>query len=134
MNYTFHSVNQVYQRTGRQIPQKPHSAIHQHCNCSQKTLSDQIPLSLGHRIASRSPFSAVFVPEIPIHGSIDPSAKRPSSVPGRTTLCRPPQDLAQIPSQAQFPTSINDAFDLLFFSMPQKHVRALRLTFLLPFH
>ena len=42
--------------------------------------------------------------------------KRASSVPSRTTLCSPPQDLSQVPSQAQSPTVINDTFDLSSFS------------------
>ena len=42
--------------------QNPHSAIHQHCNCSQ-ILSDEILPSRGPRSASPAPVSAVFVPQ-----------------------------------------------------------------------
>ena len=96
-------------------PQKSHSAIHQLCNCSQK-LSDQVPPNLRPRSASPVPFSAVFVPETPIQGSSDATPKRASSVPSRTTLCSPPQDLSEVPSQAQSPTVIIDTFDLSSFS------------------
>ena len=91
--------------------QKPDSAIHQHCNCSQ-ILSDQIPPNPRSRSASPAPYSAVFVPETPIQGTSAATLKRASSVPSRTTLCSPPQDLSQVPSQAQSPTVINDTFDL----------------------
>ena len=70
--------------------QKPHFAIHQHCNCSQ-TLSDQIPPSPRPRGASPAPFSAVFVPETPIQGSSVANPKRASSVPSRSTFCSRPR-------------------------------------------
>ena len=96
------------------LARKPDSAFHQHCNCSQN-LSDQIPPNPRPRSASPVPFSAVFVPETPIQGSSAASPKRASSVPSRTILCSPPQDLSQVPSQAQSPTVINDTFDLSSF-------------------
>ena len=96
-------------------PQKSHFAIHEHCNCSQ-TLSDQIPPSPRPQSASPVPFSAIFVPETPIQSSFAATPKRASSVPSRTTLCSPTQDLSEVPSQAQSPTVINDTFDLSSFS------------------
>ena len=96
-------------------PQKSHFAIHEHCNCSQ-TLFDQIPPSPRPQSASPVPFSAVFVPETPIQGSLAVTPKRASSVPSRTTLCSPPRNLSEVPSQAQSPTVINDTFDLSSFS------------------
>ena len=97
--------------TASKSAQKPHSVVHQHCNCSQ-ILSDQIPPSPQPRSASPAPFSAIFLPETPIQGSSAASPKRASSVPSRTTLCSPPQDFSQVPAQAQFPTVTNDTFDL----------------------
>ena len=95
--------------------QKPLFAIHQHCNCSQ-TLFDQIPSSPRPRSASPATFSAVFVQETPIQGFSASSPKRASSVPSRTALCSPPQDLSPVPSQAKSPTVINDTFVLPNFS------------------
>ena len=95
--------------------QKPHFVFHQHCNCSQ-ILSYQIPPSPRPRSASPAPFSKVFVPETPIDGSSAASPKRASSVPGRPTLRSPPQDLSQVPSQAQSPTVSKDTSYLSGFS------------------
>ena len=97
------------------LAQKPHFATHQHCNCSQ-TLSNHIPPGPRPRSASPAPFFAVFVPETPIPNPSVANPKRASWVPSRTTLCSLPQDLSQVPSQAQSPIVINDTFDLSSFS------------------
>ena len=79
-------------------------------------MSDQVPPNPRPRSASPVPFSANFVPETLIQVSSAASPQRATSVPSRTTLCSPPQDLSQVPSQAQPPTVINDTFDLSSFS------------------
>ena len=97
------------------LAQKPLFAIHQHCNCSQN-LYEPFPPSPRPRSASPAPIPAVFVPETPIHGYSAAILKRASSLPSRTTLCSPPQDLSQVPSQAQSLTVIIDTSDLSKFS------------------
>ena len=97
--------------------QKQPSAIHHHCNCSQILSHTQIPLRPRPRSASPAPFSAVFVPATPIQKpSSAAGPKRSSSVPIRTTLGSPLQELSQVPSQAQSPNVIKDTFDLSSFS------------------
>ena len=76
---------------------KPHFAFQQHCNRIQ-TLSDQIPPSPLSWSASPAPFSPVIFPETPIQGCSAANQKRAYSVPGRTTVCSPLQDLSQVSS------------------------------------